>query len=211
MIRLEGLLVVGGVGLSIGNLEALLSRVEDGLDGLDKTVLLLLELGVLLDSTLDKNLDVAQLVEVEIALALQAADGLLKSRNLLLEGLGGSRASSGGSGSNTGATGGSGATGTSGGSGAGGGARSTGHGGRNSAATLATGSGIVVTTGVVLVPEPLGPLEEVEVVLHLAFYERLDGNGLFDMVLGEGVWRQPSSVTSYVSLAEKPATDSGGS
>lgn len=188
-MRLKGLLIVGGLGVSLGNLEALLGRVKDGLDGLDETVLLLLEFGVLLDSALNKNLNVAQLVEVEVTLALQAADGLLQSCDLLLESLGGGRVSSGGSSSDTGTTGGGGATGTSRGSRTGGGARGTAHGGRESA-TLATGSGIVITAGVVLVPEFLGPLQEVEVVLHLAFYERLDGDGLFDLVLGEGVWRK---------------------
>ena len=202
---LKGLLIVAslGLGVGVGDLEALLGRVEDGLDGLDETILLLLELGVLLDSALNENLNVAQLMEVEVALALQTADGLLKSRDLLLESLGGSGASGGGSGSNTGTTGGGGTAGTSRGSGAGRGARGTAHGGRDSA-TLATGSGIVVTAGVVLVPKPLGPLQEVEVVLHLAFYEGLDGDGLFDLVLGEAVWRWPVVSNLVCSSAGQP-------
>jgi hypothetical protein len=39
----------------------------------------------------------------------------------------------------------------------------------------------------VLVPVLLDELEELEVVLHLALYERLDADGLVDLVLGKRV------------------------
>lgn len=46
-----------------------------------------------------------------------------------------------------------------------------------------------------MVPESLGPLEELEVVLHLAFGERLDRDGLVDVVLGEGVCMERNQVS----------------
>ncbi|KLU85677.1 hypothetical protein MAPG_04699, partial [Magnaporthiopsis poae ATCC 64411] len=60
---LERLLVVRGLALG-GDLKALLGRIEDDLDLLDQTVLLLLKLGILVDRVLHEQLDVAQLAEV---------------------------------------------------------------------------------------------------------------------------------------------------
>lgn len=46
---------------------------------------------------------------------------------------------------------------------------------------------VVLDAREVLVPVAFRPLEELEVVLHFAFYEGFDGDGAFDCVAGETV------------------------
>lgn len=180
---LERLLVVQL--LALRNLEALLGRVENGLDLLDQTILLLLKLGVLIDSLLYKQFDIAQLAEVEVAFPLQTHDRLLERGILLLKGRirdttaasldAYARPSSRGHTSGT--------------------SRSGAASGRTSSRATAAGqcaalppsNGIVVATWEVLVPELLRPLQEVQVVLHLAFHELLDRNHLVDVVLCERI------------------------
>lgn len=172
--------------VAFGDLEALLGRVEDGLDLLDEPIFLLLELGVLLDGLLDEQLNVAQLAEVEIALALQPDDCLLQGIVLGLESRAGSTAASSlGDARAAGSWGG--ATGTSGCRASGGGTRGRAAAGGESTAFSPTNS-IIIAAGVVLIPKLLCPLEEVEVVLHSALNELLDGDRLVDLMLCEGVW-----------------------
>lgn len=165
--------------------EALFGRVENVLDLLEQT-LVLLELRIGLHRLLDQQLDVAQLAEVKVPLALEARDSLLESTVLLAQSSAGgssprgkrcacprrSRVASswcspgsrcGGAGCRCGS-------------------------GSNTALALAAGNGVVLVTGEMLVPVLLDKLEEFEVVLHLALYERLDADGLVDVVLGERVW-----------------------
>ena len=167
------------------DLEALFSRVEDILDLLQET-LVLLELRVGLHCLLDEQFYVPQLAKVEVALALQARHSLLKLCVLLLESCTccASRGSERGSSSRCG--------------GVAGGRRSPGCGRRGtgcrSAATgcrfrAAACNRVVVVAGEVLVPVLLDELEELEVVLHLALDKGLDADGLVDLVLGECVCR----------------------
>src|ERR1700733_7611290 len=76
--NLERLLIVEPLRLG-RDLEAVFRRVQDRLDVLDQTILLFLDLRVLLARLLDQQLDIAELAEVEISLALQALDRLLQS------------------------------------------------------------------------------------------------------------------------------------
>lgn len=186
--HLESLLVVHLLLLAFGrDLEALLGRVKDHLDLLDQAVLVLLELRVLFNSLLHKQFYVAQLGKVKVPLALQTSDSLLERVVLCLQGCGcrttanlantQARASRGRGTAHTTCSGATGSNTRSGSS-----TRATSHGG-----TLAATDGVVVSSRVVLVPESLCPLQELEVVLHLALYESLDGNGLVDLVLGESV------------------------
>lgn len=167
---LESLLVVQALSLELlslgGDLKALLSRVQDSLDLLEDAVFLLVELGVLVNSLLDEKFNVSQLAEVKVSFTLQSDDGLLEGVVLLLQG---SRAGTGGLGNTaTGArrdasSAGSGSVGSSSGS--------SGTGSSSQGVTLAAGDGVVFVVGKVEVPELLGPLQEFEVVLHLALYQ----------------------------------------
>ena len=179
---LERLLVVQLIGF--GDLKSLLGGIQDRLDLLDEAIFLLLELGVLINSLLDEQFNVAQLAEVEVALALQSNDGLLQCVVLGLESGTGSTAASLGNARTAGR--GSCSTWTS-GTGTAGGTRSSAASGDRR--TLSPGDGVVVTAGVVLVPKLLCPLQEIEVVLHLALHQGFDRDGLLDLMLCEGIWR----------------------
>lgn len=132
---------------------------------LDQSILLLLQLRVFIDGLLDQELNVTELAEVEVPFPLEADHRLLEGCILLLQS-GGSGAGSLG---NTGTTAGSVSSTAGGGSGGRSGSRGTAT-GRESAA-FSSGNGVVVVVGEVKVPEPLGPLQELEVVLHLALDE----------------------------------------
>jgi hypothetical protein len=75
------LVVVG----SIRRRRTYLGRVENSLYLLEKTTLVLFELGLGLHGALDEQFDIPQLAEVEVALALQTLDSLLKCIVLLCE------------------------------------------------------------------------------------------------------------------------------
>lgn len=176
---LEGLLVVHLI--LGGDLEALLCRVQDGLDLLDKAVLLLLQLGILVDGLLDEKLNVSELAEVKVTLPLEACHCLLEGSVLLLKGggggagsLGNPRATARGTTCSTGGAAGSG--------GSGGGTTGGGHG-----TAFSSGNGVVLVIREVEVPEALCPLQELEVVLHLALDEGRYGNRLVDLVLQKAV------------------------
>lgn len=182
----ERLLVVH---LALGrDLKALLCAVQDGLDLLDEPVLLLLDLGVLLDRVLNQQLNVPQLAKVKVALALQTDDRLLERRVLLRQrgvGLGDAQPRPGSARRRRGA------------------ARSPGRAAchrsassspttaaarRTEGSALSPRDGVVLAARVVLVPETLYPLQELEVVLHLALDETCNGDGFVDLVLGKCVW-----------------------
>ena len=151
---------------------------------LDQAILLFLDLRVLLARLLHQQLDVAELAEVEIPLALQALDRLLQRVVLLLqrrragspEALGDPRASGRRGASPDGAR----RCSRSG--------RDTG-GGRGARSTSSS-NGIVVAAREVLVPVPLGPLEEFEVVLHLALDQLFDIHRAVDAMSREAVYRE---------------------
>lgn len=161
-----------------------LGGIQDRLDRRNQTILVLLQLWLILHCPLDQQLDVTQLAEVEIPLLLQASDALLQLRILLLQ-VGGSATTTkrcSGSSSTTDGRGSSSlrsvrtdvaADGLLGGS--------SDHGRRS----LSAGKSIVVATGIVLIPESLRPLQELQVVLHLALDESLDVDGPVDVLLGE--------------------------
>ena len=50
----------------------------------------------------------------------------------------------------------------------------------------------------VLVPVLLDKLEELEVVLHLAFHEGFDGDRLVNLVLGKGICKCDKDVVRWV-------------
>jgi hypothetical protein len=75
------LVVVG----SIRRRRTYLGRVENSLYLLEKTTLVLFELGLGLHGALDEQFDIPQLAEVEVALALQTLNSLLKCIVLLCE------------------------------------------------------------------------------------------------------------------------------
>ena len=58
---------------------------------------------------------------------------------------------------------------------------------RSCGGSFPTGERVVVASGVVLVPVLLAPLQELEVILHLALDEVGDGKGPVDVVFAEGV------------------------
>jgi hypothetical protein len=62
-----------------------LGRVENSLYLLEKTTLVLFELGLSLHGALDEQFDIPQLAEVEVALALQTLNSLLKCIVLLCQ------------------------------------------------------------------------------------------------------------------------------
>ena len=174
-------LLLGALGLG-RDLEALLGRVEYVLNLLEQA-LVLFKLWIRFHGLLNQQLNVAQLAKVKVALALQARHRLLERRVFLAQG--GARGSSarrqGCAGTRCGRVGGSGCSSGGRGSGAGCGSRG------DAALALAAGNGVVFVAWEVLVPVLLDELEELEVVLHLALYERLDADGLVDLVLGERV------------------------
>lgn len=49
--------------------------------------------------------------------------------------------------------------------------------------TLAARHGVIVVAREVLIPVLLDKLEELEIILHLAFYQRFYSNGLIDLML----------------------------
>jgi hypothetical protein len=181
--RLERLLL-GTLGFG-RDFEALFGRVENVLDLLEQA-LVFLELGVRLHGLLDQQLDVAQLAEVEVAFAFQARDRLLQLRVLLPQRSAGGAASSRGERCACPRCGRVAGGGRSAGSGGGGARCCTARGGEATLA-LSARDGVVVVAGEVLVPVLLDELEKLEVVLHLALYQRLDPDGLVDLVLGECV------------------------
>ena len=72
------------------------------------------------------------------------------------------------------------------------------------AGSFATSESVVVTTREVLVPVPLRPLEELQVVLHFAFDEGFDGYGAFDAVFREGICEvRESSGQRNISIARR--------
>ncbi|KAH8621872.1 hypothetical protein IG631_23494 [Alternaria alternata] len=174
-------LLLGALGLG-RDLEALLGGVENGLNLLEQA-LVLFKLGIRFHGLLNQQLNVAQLAKVKVALTLQARHRLLERRVFLAQS--GARGSSarrqGCTGTRCGRVGGSGCSSGGRGSGAGCGSRG------DAALALAAGNGVVIVAWEVLVPVLLDELEELEVVLHLALYERLDADGLVDLVLGERV------------------------
>jgi hypothetical protein len=174
-------LLLGALGLR-RDLEALLRRVEYVLNLLEQAFVLF-KLWIRFHGLLNQQLNVAQLAKVKVALALQARHRLLERRVFLAQG--GARGSSarrqGCAGTRCGRVGGSGCSSGGRGSGAGCGSRG------DAALALAAGNGVVFVAWEVLVPVLLDELEELEVVLHLALYERLDADGLVDLVLGERV------------------------
>jgi hypothetical protein len=52
-----------------------------------------------------------------------------------------------------------------------------------------------------LVPESLGPLQKLEVILHLAFNERFDGNEAVDVVFGKTACEEKRLVGSRYKAA----------
>lgn len=48
--------------------------------------------------------------------------------------------------------------------------------------------GIILAAWVVFIPVSLGKLQEVKVVLHLAFYKRFDRDTAIDVMLREGIY-----------------------
>ena len=153
-------------------------------------ILLLLQLWVGLDGTLEQQLNIAQLGKVEISLLLQTRDGLPLRRDLLLQRRRGS--STGRAAAHSRARRarrrGHAAPCAAGRPGARTARTSAGHAATRSPGGLAPGDCVVLATGVVLVPVPLDPLEEFEVVLHAAFREGLDGHRLVYLVLGKDIW-----------------------
>jgi hypothetical protein len=69
----------------VGSIRTYLGRVENSLYLLEKTTLVLFELGLGLHGALDEQFDIPQLAEVEVALALQTLNSLLKCIVLLCE------------------------------------------------------------------------------------------------------------------------------
>jgi hypothetical protein len=189
-IGLESLLVVDSLALC-RNLKAFLCRVENSLDVLDQSILLLLQLGIFIDSLLDEELNISELAEIKVTFPLQAGNSLLESGILLLQssgsgssGLGYSGPTTRGAASPTGGASGSSSNGT----------RSRGGGRHRS--TFSSGDGVVFVIREVEIPKALGPLQKLEVVLHLALDECWHGNGLVDLVLCESVYRYVSMLSS---------------
>lgn len=163
-----------------------LCRVENALDVLDQRVIILLQIWVRLDGALQQQLNVPQLGKVKVPLLLQAANRLLLRRQLLLQCAHVGRAGSGG-GSWTGCSGGWRHTPSGRARRGRAGPRGTTP-GRRSSRALATTHGIIVTAREVLVPEPLGPLEKFQVVLHTAFRKLLDGYRLIYLVFSKDIY-----------------------
>jgi hypothetical protein len=167
-----------------------LSRVKDSLDRRDKSILILLELRVLFYRLLHQQLNVSELAEVEISLLLQSGNGLLELRILLLQNSRGSATSKRCPGP----------CGTAAADSRGSSAllllpdRRLGVSADNTGLTLSAGEGVVVSARIVLVPVSLGPLKELEVVLHLALYELLNVNRSVDVLLGEVYYRTVSKL-----------------
>jgi len=78
-----------------------------------------------------------------------------------------------------------------------------GGGGEGCPLAFAPGNGVVVVAGEVLVPVFFGPLQELEVVLHFAFYEGFDGDGAVDVVAGEDIYTNTKKIAvSYVGVRD---------
>lgn len=172
------------LGLSI----AYLRRVQNRLYLLEETALVLLQRGIRFHSLLNQELDIPQLAEVEVPLALQPLYCLHELRVLRLKRSAccttthttslptarprstrtrcrssrraGRRRSS---------------------------RRPCTHRATDTSSTLPPAYWIVVPTREILVPVPLAPLQELEVILHLALDQLLGVERAIDMVFAEGV------------------------
>lgn len=162
-----------------------LSRVENALYLLEQATLVLLERRIGVHCLLNEKFYVPQLAEVEVTLALKPLHRFHQLSILLLQhtasGCSLTTASAGCRGSST--------------------SRWSPcssrrrrrplawwqRRGRACTKTFSPRERIVVAARVVLVPVSLGPLQKLQVVLHLAFDQLLNGDRVVDVVLAEGV------------------------